>query len=445
MPQPSFKDAVTVCKTIMRNGFDAYVINAKLQSLLIERTGRMEIDLACEAPQEELSRVFQSLEPGGGEGLIGILKDNGTVYRFYPTDTAESSHPDNALRRLTPNMQKRLRELGLLHHTHLDTFLPGGSANTPESEFFDFQSGNVQLKGLPDVALRHDYLLGIKALRYAANFDLGIEQNTWLAIIRAAQRIIDYVPANLIMDEWRKVEAESMWKFARLLFDCQLMHGLLPEVAALSVVPHARKDNDSKESVLDHTLRSMRHYPEDGFTYDWYGTFAMLFHQVGMLYTAEFHNEWTFYQHHRVSAKVTRKILRRLRLPPEDIDLICHLVLHNMRFHFMLTDKGIRRFKALDEYPRLIAMARADIKAGGDNYTAFNHNMKYLTRAETPEQMLEPLLNGNEIMEHTGLTPGPHVGLIREALLKAQVAGEVNNGVEAVVFVTNYAKDMTTR
>ena len=78
-------------------------------------------------------------------------------------------------------------------------------------------------------------------------------------------------------------------------------------------------------------------------------------------------------------------------------------------------------------------------------YTAFNHNMKYLTRAETPEQMLEPLLNGNEIMEHTGLTPGPHVGLIREALLKAQVAGEVNNGIEAVAFVTNYAKDMTTR
>ena len=83
-----------------------------------------------------------------------------------------------------------------------------------------------------------------------------------------------------------------------------------------------------------------------------------------------------------------------------------------MRFHFMLTDRGIRRFKALDEYPRLIAMSRADIQARDGSYTYFNHNMKYLERAETPEQMLEPLLNGNEIMSETKLAPGPLVGVI---------------------------------
>lgn len=51
-----------------------------------------------------------------------------------------------------------------------------------------------------------------------------------------------------------------------------------------------------------------------------------------------------------------------------------------MRFHFMMTDRGIRRFKALDEYPRLIAMSRADIQARDGSYTSFNHNMKYLDR-----------------------------------------------------------------
>lgn len=47
-----------------------------------------------------------------------------------------------------------------------------------------------------------DYPLGIKALRYAANFELPIEPNTWMAIIRASQRIIDYVPTARIMEEW---------------------------------------------------------------------------------------------------------------------------------------------------------------------------------------------------------------------------------------------------
>ena len=61
-------------------------------------------------------------------------------------------------------------------------------------------------------------------------------------------------------------------------------------------------------------------------------------------------------------------------------------------------------------------------------------------RAETPEQMLEPLLNGNEIMSETKLSPGPQVGVIRDALLKAQIAGEVTDLDSAVLFVRDYAR-----
>ena len=73
-----------------------------------------------------------------------------------------------------------------------------------------------------------------------------------------------------------------------------------------------------------------------------------------------------------MGAGVTRKILRRLHFTSEDIDLICHLVRHHMMFHFMLTDRGIRRFKALPETERLIAMCRADIEARDGSYTYFN-------------------------------------------------------------------------
>jgi poly(A) polymerase len=304
------------------------------------------------------------------------------------------------------------------------------------SGFADFSDGVIRLEGLPDETLRSNYLLGIRAFRYAANYELPIDPNTWIGIVRSAQRILDYVPIQHIMDEWRKVDAENMWKFVQMLFDSQIMHGILPEIAGLSRVRQTRNDNGQEETVLKHTFEAVKRYPEGEFHHDWYGTFAMLFHDVGKLYTAEFYEgRWTFYEHHRVGAKVTRKILRRLHMLPEDIDLVCHLVRNHMRFSFMMTDKGIRRFKAQDEYPRLIEMSRANIKARDDNYTAFNHNNKYLERAELPEQMLEPLLNGNEIMVHTGLKPGPMVGQIRNALLTAQIAGEVNTRDEAVAFV----------
>ena len=85
-------------------------------------------------------------------------------------------------------------------------------------------------------------------------------------------------------------------------------------------------------------------------------------------------------------------------------------------------------------------MARAEVKARDGSSTSFNHNMKYLERADTPEQMLEPLLNGNEIMEATRLKPGPLVGIIRDALLQAQIAGDVTDADSARHFVCNYAK-----
>jgi len=133
--------------------------------------------------------------------------------------------------------------------------------------------------------------------------------------------------------------------------------------------------------------------------------------------------------------------LNRLHFPPEDIDLICTLVRDHMRPHFMLTDKGMRRLKAIDEYPRILEMVRADIKARNGSYREFNHNLKMFERADTPEDALEPLLNGRDIMQATGLNPGPTVGIIREELLKAQIAGDVTNLDEAKAFVKRYAQE----
>lgn len=438
----ALKDAVVICKTLLRNGFDAHVINAPLQEELLNSRNRNAIpavDIACEPNLEDLAKLFPNARADENDPAMASFEENDTLFRFYPLDAKSGAHPELALLRVTPTMAMGLTrdERRMLRDSIYGSPEPTDDAY---EGFADVSDGSIRLLGLPDVTLSHNYLLAVRALRFAANFDVPIEPNTWMAIVRSGVRVLDYVPARDIMAEWRKVAAESMHKFVRLLFDAHLLQGLMPEVAALYSVVQQNDKGVINGNVFDHTLKCMALYPEQGLHYDWLGVMAMLFHDVGKLFTAEyFDGRWTYYQHHCVGAKVARKILRRLHFDQEDIDLICHLVNHHMHFHFMMTDRGIRRFKALGETDRLIAMARADLQARDDSFTSFNHNIKYLGRAETPEQLLEPLLNGNEIMRETMLEPGPLVGIIRDALLEAQQSGDVEDRETAVEFVRAYA------
>lgn len=439
MPQP-IKDAVSICKTIMRNGMDAYVVNAPLQEK-ISVDNPSEVDICTEMDMEGLTKLFPNVGGPRVEGAAATLTEGRTMFHFYPADVSEGSYTGTALTRLTPRMLKELEQRDELSLDQACPYLPRTS--DAYEGFKDPDKGQIAFVDLPDEALKRDYLRAIRAMRFASNYHLPIEANSWLAIVRNARRVLDYVPVTDIMDEWRKVEAENMHEFVRLLFRSMLLHGLIPELAALSRVSQLRNQDDGEETVWEHTLEVMRFYPEE-LPYDWYGTMACLFHDIGKLYSGEWHEDkMTFYQHHQLGAKVTRKILKSLRFDPNEIDLICHLIRHHMRFHFMLTDRGIRRFKSLEEYPRLIEMVRADLKARDGNYTEFNHNLKMLERADIDEDMLEPLLNGHEIMEFTGVKPGPEVGLLRDALLQAQIAGKVTSVPEAVDFVVNYKNKET--
>jgi poly(A) polymerase len=430
------KDAASICKTIMRNGFDAYIINLPLQKKVLDISGKQEIDICTDMEFDSLSILFPDIRRAEDPIRKGVLTQGGITFSFYQGDMGKGSYIDASVTKLTPRLLKIMEDQGGLP---LDVACP----TIPQPKdvydgFEDFTSGKIKLIGIPDETLKRDYLLAIRALRFSANYNLPIEENTWLCLLRSARRVADYVRIADIMDEWRKVEAENMHAFVTYLFETMIIHGIIPELLPLSRIYVPTENGEEEESIWDHMIATMRHYPEE-LPFDWYGTLACMFLDIGKAFTGEsFEGNLLFYQHHQVGAKVTRKILRRLGFEPEDIDLICHLVKHHMRFHFMLNDKGIRRFKGLDEYPRLIELARAEVKASNGTYTEFNHNMKMLERADIDEDMLEPLLNGQKIMELAKIHPGPMVGLIRDALLQAQIAGDVSTVEEAKQFVVDY-------
>lgn len=433
----AFKEALQLCKTIIRNGHEAYVVNAALQHHTLEGQEAVSIDIATDLSVDDLIKLFPEAHTTDDLSISTVLEVEGILYRFYKSDVLDGAHPETMVARITSRLLRLMDDDKDTPLNLFCSFLP--KTESGGDWFHDISAGVIRFKGLPDETLKQNYLLGVQALRYSANYNLPIEENTWMAIVRNAYRIMDYLSVTDIMDEWRKVESENLWLFTKLFCDAQLMHGLMPEVLALSGVVHTRTEDGEASDVLAHTIETMRRYPEE-LPYDWYGVMACLFHDIGKLFTAEyFDDKWTFYQHEPVGAKVTRRILKRLRFDPEDIDLICHLVRNHGKFLVMLTDRGLRRFMALEEYPRLIEMARAGIKASDGNYAAFNHNLKTLQRLEQGGEVApEPLLNGNEIMDFAGINRGPSVGIIRKALLQAQISGDVTSIPEAVEFVSRY-------
>ena len=143
------KTGTTLCKAIMRNGYDAYAINAPLQGLIFEKTGVFDVDIACACDTETLFKIFPNAVPYTEEGAMAMLQENGVTLRFYSTDVEDASHPEMSQLRITPRLARLLAELQLKGQ------LKSSNPNDPEAkEFEDFdKAGSVKLVGLPIVFL----------------------------------------------------------------------------------------------------------------------------------------------------------------------------------------------------------------------------------------------------------------------------------------------------
>ena len=80
----ALKDAITICKTFLRNGYDAHVINAPLQEHLLRQGGVPAVDIACEPDLDTLVRLFPAAVPEREKRALAVMEQDGVTYRFYP-------------------------------------------------------------------------------------------------------------------------------------------------------------------------------------------------------------------------------------------------------------------------------------------------------------------------------------------------------------------------
>jgi poly(A) polymerase len=160
---------------------------------------------------------------------------------------------------------------------------------------------------------------------------------------------------------------------------------------------------------------------------------AALLHDIGKPSTREITDEGVQFHHHEVvGARLAEQRLRALRYPERIIHDVRALVEMHLRFHSYLswTDGGLRRY-VRDAGPlldRLNLLTRADTTtanpAKAREFARLQDELEErIARLAEEENIaaIRPPLDGNQIMERLGISPGPLVGEAREYLLELRM------------------------
>jgi poly(A) polymerase len=162
---------------------------------------------------------------------------------------------------------------------------------------------------------------------------------------------------------------------------------------------------------------------------------AAVMHDVGKPDTREIHRDRTvtFHHHDVVGGRMSRHRLRELRFDKETVKDVSELVRLHLRFHTFAsgwTDAAVRRYvrDAGHLLERLNLLTRADVTTGNARKAArIQRNVDLLEeriaalREQEELDALRPQVDGNRIMEHLGIRPGPVVGQAWQHLLELRI------------------------
>jgi poly(A) polymerase len=315
--------------------------------------------------------------------------------------------------------------------------LPGAVFEDPYGGIVDLAHRTLRTPGRPEDSFSDDPLRMMRAARFAAQLGFTVAPEVVAAMTGMADRI-SIVSAERVRDELVKlVCAPEPRRGLRLLVETGLAAIVLPELPALAL---ERDEHHRHKDVYEHTLTVLEQSIdlEDrlGERPDFVSRFAALMHDVGKPRTRRFADDGTvtFHHHDVVGAKLVRKRMQALRFSNDQTDDVAKLVELHLRFHGYgsgeWTDSAVRRYvrDAGDQLDRLHVLTRADCTTRNQRKAerlrrTYDDLETRIARLSEEEELasIRPDLDGTQIMEILGITPGPEVGRAYKHLLELRL------------------------
>ena len=330
-----------------------------------------------------------------------------------------------------------------------------GELVDPFDGVLDMQDGIIRTPLDPDITFSDDPLRMLRCIRFATQLNFFIDDETFEALERNASRI-KIISGERIQTELNKIMmTRTPSKGLVDLHRCGLLQLILPELTALDIVE--TRNGRAHKNNFYHTLEVLDNVCKrsDNLWLRW----AALMHDIGKPKSKRWDNAngWTFHNHNFIGAKMVPEVFRRLKLPLDSkMKYVQKLVDLHMRpiviADEVVTDSAVRRLMndAGDDIDDLMMLCEADITSKNEvRKRHFLENFRIVRtklhdlREKDYKRLLQPCIDGTEIMEMFHLNPSREVGLLKKALKDAVLDNRVPNEREPLMkLLLTKAKEM---
>ncbi|OHA60157.1 MAG: hypothetical protein A2589_00560 [Candidatus Vogelbacteria bacterium RIFOXYD1_FULL_46_19] len=449
LPVP--KEVSRITKTLENAGFEAFIVGGCVRDSLMNREPK-DWDITTKATPSEIEALFTKTFYENRFGTVTIVNEDTddptlknvevTPYRTESEYTdhrhpdqvhfAESIEDDLARRDFTINALAYNLDKGQL----IDLF--GGVA--------DIKDKIIKTVGSPTERFREDALRLLRAVRLATELGFSIDPVTEQAI-EAEAGLLGRISKERLREEFNKIiMSKRPMMGLQLISKLELLPHVLPDlVPAIGT----EQNGDHIFDVWEHSLRALQHAAERDFPL--HLRLAALFHDIGKPATRRWikeKNDWTFYGHEVVGARLVQKIMADLKYPSKTAEVVEKLVRNHMFFVDVdqITLSAVRRIIAKvgeNNVWDLMKLRTSDRIGMGRpkehpyRLRKYESMIEEALRSPTSVTMLK--IDGNDLMNELHVKPGPQIGQILHALLEEVLDEPTQNTKE---YLLNRAKDL---